>query len=49
MSQARHDAAWWQLPDQSPTLLVVFSSGPDCAKDEQLLPSLAKALSGFSG
>ena len=49
MSQARHDAAWWQLPDQSQTLLVVFSSGPDRAKDEQLLPALAKALSGFSG
>ena len=28
-------------------LLVVFSSGPDHAKDEQLLPALARALSAF--
>ena len=49
MSQARHDAAWWQVPDQPPMLLVVFSSGPDHAKDEQLLPALARALSAFSG
>ena len=49
MSQARHDAAWWQLPDQPPMLLVAFSSGPDHAKDEQLLPALARALSAFAG
>ena len=48
MSQARHDAAWWQLPDQPPTMLVVFSTGPDRARDERLLPELAKALNGFS-
>ena len=46
--RARHDAAWWQLPDQSPTMLVVFSTGPDRARDERLLPELAKALNGFS-
>ena len=44
MSQARHDAAWYQAPDQEPVLLVVFGSGPDRAKDETLLPDLARAL-----
>ena len=47
MSQARHDAAWWQWGDQPPTLLVAFSSGPDRAKDERLLPDLAEKLSTF--
>ena len=47
MSQARHDAAWWQHGDQPPMLLVAFSSGPDRARDEQLLPALARSLSGF--
>jgi len=46
MSQARHDAAWWQHGDQPPMLLVAFSSGPDRARDEQLLPALARSLSG---
>ena len=44
MSQARHDAAWWQQPDQPPTLLVAFSTGSDRAKDERLLPELARLL-----
>jgi len=46
MSQARHDAAWWQHGDQPPMLLVAFSAGPDRARDEQLLPALARSLSG---
>ena len=45
MSQARHDAAWWQLPDQPPELLVAFSTGTERAKDAQLLPNLAHLLS----
>ena len=44
MSQARHDAAWFQRPDQPPRMLVVFASGPDRAKDENLLPELARLL-----
>lgn len=48
MSQARHDAAWWRHGEGLPTLLVVFSSGPDRARDEQLLPAIADALNGFS-
>ena len=48
MSQARHDAAWWQQQNQAPMLLVVFSSGPERARDERLLPGLARALGSFS-
>lgn len=44
MSQARHDAAWFHRPDQPPRMLVVFASGPDRAKDENLLPELARLL-----
>ena len=48
MSQARHDAAWWQRPDQPPELLVVFSTGTERAKDATLLPNLAQLLSTHS-
>jgi hypothetical protein len=44
MSQARHDAAWWQQPEQPPTLLVAFSNGTERARDERLLPELARLL-----
>ena len=44
MSKARHDAGWWRAPDGSPALLVAFSDGAACAKDEQLLPELARQL-----
>ena len=44
MSQARHDAAWFQQLDQPPMLLVAFSTGTDRAKDERLLPDLAHLL-----
>ena len=43
MSQARHDAAWWQLPD-APTLVVVFGNGGDRSQDEQLLPEITRAM-----
>ena len=49
MSQARHDAAWWRAPDGSPALLVAFSDGVACAKDELLLPELARQLAAFKG
>jgi len=49
MSKARHDAAWWRAPDGSPALLVAFSDGAACAKDEQLLPELARQLAAFKG
>ena len=47
MSQARHDAAWWVVEDQPPTLLVVFSEGKKQAADEALLPEIAKALAAY--
>jgi len=47
MSQARHDAAWWQSPGAPPSLLVVFSEGEKRAQDETLLPALARDLAGF--
>ena len=48
MSQARHDAAWWQQPDQPPVLVVAFCSGSDRSRDERLLPDLARALNAYS-
>lgn len=47
MSQARHDAAWWIVPDQPPMLVVVFCLGSDRAKDHTLLPEIASHLSLF--
>jgi hypothetical protein len=47
MSQARHDAAYMELPSQEGVdahLLVVFSEGAHCAGDQQLLPELARRL-----
>ena len=49
MSQARHDAAWCLPSDGLPTLLVVFSEGASCARDEALLPELARQLIDFQG
>ena len=49
MSQSRHDAAWFQTSEQQPpSLLVVFTTGPDCARDAFLLPELARQLNLFS-
>jgi hypothetical protein len=46
MSQARHDAAYVELPEQAPFLLVAFSEGRSCAEDVALLPDLCKLLVG---
>ena len=49
MSQARHDAAWFKTSEQQPpTLLVVFTMGPDRARDVNLLQELAGQLNQFS-
>ncbi|MED5320274.1 MAG: hypothetical protein VYC94_01695, partial [Cyanobacteriota bacterium] len=49
MSQARHDAAWLQASEQQPpSLLVVFTTGPDRARDASLLPELARQLILFT-
>ena len=45
MSQARHDAAYVELPTEdglSAQLLVVFSEGKHCARDAVLLPEIAR-------
>ena len=47
MSQARHDAAWWNEPEGATQLLVVFSVGVERANDSQLLPGIAKELAAF--
>lgn len=44
MSQARHDAAYVEADGLDPFLLVVFSEGPGCAKDTELLPAIAAGL-----
>ena len=44
MSQARHDAAYVEMPEQKPFLLVAFSEGTACADDETLLPELCRLL-----
>jgi hypothetical protein len=44
MSQARHDAAYVEVEGMAPTLLVAFSEGDACAKDETLLPEICRRL-----
>ena len=44
MSQARHDAAYVEVPGSRPFLLVAFSEGETLAKDEGLLPELCQRL-----
>ncbi|QEY32201.1 hypothetical protein EVJ50_08150 [Synechococcus sp. RSCCF101] len=44
MSQARHDAAWIEIEDLPPMLIVAFSEGAERAADETLLPDLAAGL-----
>ena len=44
MSQARHDAAYLEVPNCPPMLLVVFSEGVERALDEELLPQLCSRL-----
>jgi hypothetical protein len=46
MSQARHDAAYVEVPGSRPFLLVAFSEGETLAKDEDLLPELCQRLAG---
>ncbi|MFM7237541.1 MAG: serine hydrolase [Cyanobium sp.] len=46
MSQARHDAAYVEAEGLAPTLLVAFSEGEVCARDETLLPAISRELMG---
>lgn len=49
MSQARHDAAYVEMPGRDPFLLVAFSEGEASAGDERLLPELCRRLSSEDG
>lgn len=42
MSQVRHDAAYIELPDCRPYLLVVFTEGAAHSKNEQILPFISR-------
>ncbi len=44
MSEVRNDVAWWEAPNQSPMLLVVFTTGENLAKDRFLLPALSSEM-----
>jgi hypothetical protein len=44
MSRVRHDAAYIELPNCRPYLLVVFTEGTDHAKNESLLPFISQQV-----
>jgi len=44
MSRVRHDAAYIELPNCLPYLLVVFTEGTDHAKNESLLPFISQQV-----
>ena len=44
MSRVRHDAAYVELPDGRPYLLVVFTEGANHAKNESILPFLSREV-----
>ncbi|MFK0735567.1 MAG: serine hydrolase [Gloeotrichia echinulata GP01] len=43
-SQVRHDAAYIEIPDQPPYLLVVFTEGKANAKNREILPYVSKLV-----
>ncbi|MTJ10576.1 MULTISPECIES: serine hydrolase [unclassified Anabaena] len=51
-SSVRHDAAYIELPDQPPYVLVVFTEGKEQAKNREILPfvssQIAEAVSNLS-
>jgi beta-lactamase class A len=48
-SQVRHDAAYIELPDQSPYLLVVFTEGKVHSKNEAILPFVSQQIASVVG
>jgi hypothetical protein len=44
MSQARHDAAYVETEGVAPFLLVIFSEGEACSRDESLLPAITERI-----
>ncbi len=43
-SQARHDAAYIELPDRSPYLLIVFTEGTANSQNRHILPTISERL-----
>lgn len=43
-SQTRHDAAYIEIPDLQPYLLVVFTEGEANANNQEILPSISQAF-----
>jgi len=43
-SQVHHDCAYIEIPNRQPYLLVVFTEGPDNARNPQLLPFISQAF-----
>ncbi len=43
-SKVRHDAAYIELPDQRPYLLVVFTEGKEQAKNREILPFVSRRI-----
>ncbi|NJM63394.1 MAG: serine hydrolase [Oscillatoriales cyanobacterium RU_3_3] len=41
-SQVRHDAAYIEIPDLRPYLLVVFTEGKETSKNEEILPFISR-------
>ncbi len=44
-SQTRHDAAYIEMPDTNPLILVVFTEGKANAKNREILPFIARTFS----
>ena len=44
MSQVRHDAAYIEIPNLQPYLLVVFTEGKDNAKNKAILPFISQSI-----
>jgi beta-lactamase class A len=46
-SQVRHDAAYIELPDALPYLLVVFTEGKDNSQNREILPFISQQLAAM--
>lgn len=44
MSQVRHDAAYIEIPNLQPYLLIVFTEGKDNAKNKSILPFISQSF-----
>ena len=46
-SRVRHDAAYIEVPDAHPCVLVVFTEGQEHSQNKIILPMVAKLVSEF--